>query len=132
MLGKWGTMWFGWIGAILAIVGGAGIIYVGISYSVAPLATARNFGFRGEPAADAIPWMHIKGVRDIVSGVLVLVLLLVAPWHIVGWAVLIAALTPIGDALTIVRHRGRPKVAITVHCATALGLVVSAWLLFAS
>jgi hypothetical protein len=67
---------------------------------------------------------NIKGVRDITSGIVPLVILAVAGPHIFGWALIAAAITPIGDAIIVATNGGTLRHALTVHATTALVLVV--------
>jgi hypothetical protein len=67
----------------------------------------------------------IKGVRDITSGIVPLVVLAVAGHHAFGWALLAAAITPIGDAIIVTRNGGTLRHALSVHGATALVLIVA-------
>jgi hypothetical protein len=118
-----------WVGAALTVVLALGIIYVGVSYLVTPASMAPNFGFRAEPTSGAVPWQHIKGPRDIVSGIVPVAVLVAGGPGLAALVLLIEALIPLGDALTIIRHRGRLAAALGIHVATAAGMVVIALLL---
>jgi hypothetical protein len=67
----------------------------------------------------------IKGVRDITSGIVPLVVLLVAGPHVFGWVLVAAAITPIGDAVIVLTNGGTLKQALSVHGATAVLLVAA-------
>ncbi|KRC61459.1 hypothetical protein ASE14_11365 [Agromyces sp. Root81] len=119
-----------WIGASLALVLALGIIFVGVSYLVAPTSTGRGFGFTSAITPEVTPWQHIKGPRDIVSGLVVIAMLVFFGPAAAAVILLVEALTPIGDALMIVRNHGRLAVAVGVHASTAAVMIVAAVLLF--
>ncbi|MGH3703771.1 MAG: DUF4267 domain-containing protein [Agromyces sp.] len=119
-----------WIGASLALVVAAGIVYVGISYLVAPTATAKGFGFTSAITPETTPWQHIKGPRDIVSGLVVIAMLVFFGPAAAAVILLVEALIPIGDALMIIRNHGRLAIALGVHASTATVMIVAAVLLF--
>lgn len=65
----------------------------------------------------------IKGVRDITSGVVPLVVLAAAGIHVFGWAMLAAAITPIGDAVIVRTNGGTLRQALSIHAVTAALLI---------
>ena len=120
------------IGSVLAGLIGAGIFSIGASYFWAPQ-VASGFGIPRVPAADPTfqSWIHVKGVRDIASGLFIAVMLANGSAHLLGWFVLAATLIPVGDALIVLRSKGPRAVAYGIHGATALVMVVSSVLLLA-
>jgi hypothetical protein len=67
----------------------------------------------------------IKGVRDITSGVVPLVVLAAAGHQAFGWALIAAAITPVGDAIIVRTNGGTLAHALSIHGATALVLVAA-------
>ncbi|MCU1643655.1 MAG: small rane hydrophobic protein [Nocardia sp.] len=63
------------IATALSLIGAAFIIYVGISYVLAPETTASGFGLPEWPHGDAGAFLNLKGIRDITSGIVILALL---------------------------------------------------------
>ena len=110
--------------AALAALIGVGIIAIGARYLIAPAASGATFGFPGRPTPDAAPWLNVKGVRDIVSGLVIFALLGTGQLHTVGIFMLVAALIPAGDALTVLRHGGSRGLAYGMHGGTAVAMVV--------
>ncbi|WP_051817518.1 DUF4267 domain-containing protein [Kitasatospora sp. NRRL B-11411] len=106
-----------------------GIAYVGVSFLVAPESTASGFGLPVWPRGDAAAFLNVKGVRDIVSGLVPLALLLTGHRRALGWAMLAESVTPFGDCATILLHHGSTATAFGVHFATAVFVVVTAVLL---
>ena len=119
-----------WIGACLALIPALGIIAIGISYIAWPTAISQGFGFTTAITPEVTPWQHIKGPRDIASGLLVVVMLVVFGPVAAGVVLLIEALIPIGDALMIIRNHGRLSAALGIHASTAALMVVASVLLF--
>jgi hypothetical protein len=113
----------------LAALMGVGIIVIGASYLLAPEASAKGFGLPDWPTGDAVAWLNVKGVRDIVSGLVALVLLATGPLHALGWFVLVAAIIPIGDAIIVLRYGGAKGLAYGMHGGTAAAMVAIAGLL---
>ncbi|MGM1062231.1 DUF4267 domain-containing protein [Saccharothrix sp. Mg75] len=109
----------------LALLIGAGIIVIGVRALVAPRAAA-GFGIPGTPTEDRTfrAWLSVKAVRDIASGVFVLVLVLAATPQVLGWFMLAATGIPVGDALIVLRSKGPRAVAYGVHGGTAAVMLV--------
>ncbi|MFC8720772.1 DUF4267 domain-containing protein [Kitasatospora sp. NPDC057198] len=114
--------------AFTALVG-LGIIYVGISFLIAPESTASGFGLPAWPQGETAAFLNLKGIRDIVSGLVPLALLLTGHRRALGWALLAESVTPFGDAATILVHHGSTATAFGVHFATAVLVLVTAVLL---
>jgi hypothetical protein len=121
------------IANVLAVLIAVGIIVVGARAFWAPRAAA-GFGIPATPTDDHTfqAWLTVKGVRDIASGLFVVVLLLTATPHVLGWFMLAAALIPLGDGSIVLRSKGPRAAAFGVHWATAAVMVVIAVLLLVS
>ena len=59
-------------------------------------------------AGKADPYLSVKGVRDIASGLIAVILLAARMPHVLGWFELAASTIPIGDAIIVLRSNG-PK-----------------------
>ncbi|MEV5824681.1 DUF4267 domain-containing protein [Spirillospora sp. NPDC052242] len=117
------------VGTALAALTGLGITYVGLSYLLAPVATASGFGLPAWPTGEDAAWLNIKGVRDIGTGLAVLALLARGKREALGWVMLAFATIPAGDMLTILRHDGSAAAAFGIHGATAAAVLASGLLL---
>ena len=109
---------------------GAGIIVIGARFLVAPRAAAAAYGItteQGGPAGD--PYLAAKGVRDIASGVVVFVLLAAGKPHALGGYLAAYSITPIGDAINVLRGNGPKATAYGVHGTTAAAMLGTAALL---
>ena len=109
------------IANVLTALVGAGIIYIGWREFRAPQDSA-GFGIPTTPTDDPTfqAWLAVKAVRDIASGVFILILLIGATDHLRGWFMLAAAGIPLGDMLIVLRSGGPRAIAYGVHGATAV------------
>jgi hypothetical protein len=105
-----------------AVAGCLAINFIGLRFLLAPKAAADGFGVG---LHDARAFTAIKGVRDITSGIVPLVVWRVAGQSAFGWAMTAAALTPIGDALVVISRGGSLGTALGMHGATAAVLIVT-------
>ncbi|HEY2204596.1 MAG TPA: DUF4267 domain-containing protein [Pseudonocardia sp.] len=107
--------------------GSLGIIWIGANYLLRPGGMVPSFGVPDPPPADD-PFLLVKGVRDVGSGLILLALAGTLRGRsrdrAVAAAMLAASVIPIGDA-TIVLSRGGPAAtALGVHGATALAMIL--------
>ncbi|MFC9438698.1 DUF4267 domain-containing protein [Nocardia sp. NPDC057030] len=107
------------IATALSLAGAAFILYIGISYLFAPGTIAPGFGLPAWPDGEAAAFMNLKGVRDTVFGVLILVLLAAKQRYALGIATLVIALVPVGDMLTVLSWSGSTAAAFGIHGLTA-------------
>ncbi|GAA1162814.1 hypothetical protein F4556_000457 [Kitasatospora gansuensis] len=112
----------------LAAAGAAFILYIGLSYLIAPQSIAPGFGVSGWPEQDGTAFL-IKGLRDTASGLVVLALLLNGQRRALGWALAALAVVPTGDMLIVLNDGGHPGIAYGVHGLTALTVAATAALL---
>jgi hypothetical protein len=118
------------VGYVFAAAVALGIIFIGSRFLWAPRAAATGFGIGlGANDGDVGAYLSVKAVRDIASGLFVLLLLVSRQTHLLGWFMLIATIIPISDAATVLRHHGPKGIALGVHGATALFMLVTAALL---
>jgi hypothetical protein len=82
-----------------------------------PQPTAAGFGIPDIPTENLQPWLLVKGVRDIASGLFVAVLLAYGNHRLLGWFMLAATFIPVGDALIVLRSGARrpPPTASTAR-----------------
>ena len=114
----------------LACLVAAAIIVIGVFYLVSPARIMATFGLRLLAAgADTLAWLRLKGSRDIVSGLVLLVMMLSADARIVGIVLLVLALIPLGDMSVVLISGGRKSTAFSVHGVTCAAMLVSGLLL---
>ncbi|MGH2617787.1 MAG: DUF4267 domain-containing protein [Thermomicrobiales bacterium] len=81
----------------ISVLMSLGIIGIGARYLVDPEASAATFGVPDWPRGDARAFLAVKGVRDIASGLLVLILLALGQRRALGWVLLAIAIVPAGE-----------------------------------
>jgi hypothetical protein len=106
----------------------AAIIGLGINFILNPVGASTGFGIPiHDPAA--FPFMWVKGIRDIFSGLVVLTFLFKGDRRTTAILFALAIFIPVGDGFVILRHLGFAP-PIFIHWGTALYmLIVAAFLL---
>lgn len=117
------------LGNGLAALIGLGIIFIGARFLLAPEIAAAGFGLPASAAGDASAYLATKGVRDIVSGLFVLVFMASGQTRALGLMLLVASLTPLADMAVVLAHAGPPSIAFGVHGVTAVTVLLAACLL---
>lgn len=117
----------------LAALVSVGIIVIGCFYIAAPERVAGSFGLK-PPATDANTraWLHVKGIRDVASGLAVLTLLLTTTNRTVGIILMVFAIIPFGDMSNILVSGGRKATAFCVHGVTCAVMLFAGLLLIHS
>lgn len=118
---------------VLAGLIGAALILVNVRSFWAPEAAA-GFGIPDTPTDDPAfrAWLAVKAVRDLASGLFILVLIIAGQSQVLGWFLLVATLVPLGDAVIVLRSNG-PKAAVYgIHAPPAVLMPVLALLLLAA
>ena len=118
---------------ILAALIAVGIIAIGCFYLVSPERILGSFGLK-PPATDADTraWLRPKGIRDVVSGLVLLTMMLTADMRLVGIVLLVEAIIPLGDMSIILGSGGSKSRAFSIHGVTcAVMLVVGFFLVHA-
>jgi hypothetical protein len=111
----------------VALLAAIGIIAIGIMYLARPRLATQSFGLPPpEAGANIAWWLRLKGVRDIVSGVVVLGLLMWGGPRMAGIALLIEALIPLGDMSLILAAKGSTPRALGMHGFTAALMTLAA------
>ena len=105
-----------------------GIIAIGINFILNPVGASTAYGI---PIHDptAFPFMWIKGVRDIFSGLVVLTFLFRGDRRTTAILYALAIFIPVGDGLVILSHLGFAP-PILIHWGTALYMAIVAAFLF--
>jgi hypothetical protein len=104
------------------------IIGIGINFILNPVGASTAFGIPiHDPAA--FPFMWVKGIRDIFSGLVVLSFLRRGDRRTTAILFALAILIPFGDGLVILSHRGLAP-PIYIHWGTALYMTIIAAFLF--
>jgi hypothetical protein len=112
--------------AVMAVA----IIIIGCFYLISPERMTGSFGLK-PPASDADTraWLRPKGIRDIVSGLVVLTMMLTTDTRTVGIALLVEAIVPLGDMSVVLGSGGSRSKALSIHGVTCAGMLVVGLLL---
>ncbi len=117
-------------GYVLAGALAAAIIVIGARFLLAPRTAAAGYGVLpdlDQPGVRA--YLAVKGIRDVTTGLFVVILLLARAPHLAGWMMLAAKLIPMTDATIVLRNGGAKSVAYGVHGGTAVVMLVTTALL---
>jgi hypothetical protein len=116
-----------WLATGLALLAAVAIMAIGVTYLSNPRAATQSFGLPlPEEGPNIAWWLRLKGVRDIVAGLVVLVLMLWGDPRLLGIVVLIEALIPAGDMSLILAAKGSTKAAFGIHGLTAALMILAA------
>ena len=115
--------------ALAALIAVA-IIVIGCFYLVSPERMTGSFGLK-PPASDADTraWLRLKGIRDVVSGLVVLTMMLTADTRLVGIALIVFAIIPLGDMSIVLGSGGSRSRAFSIHGVTCTVMLVVGLLL---
>lgn len=120
-------------GYLLAGVLAAAIIFIGARFLVAPHVAAAGYGVVPDVDRPEIrAYLSVKGVRDIATGLFVIILMIAGATHLIGWVMLAATLIPLADAAIVLRGGGSKSIAYGVHGGTAAVMLITTALLLVS
>lgn len=112
---------------------GAGIVFIGARFILAPRVAAAGYGVQvdlGQSSAGA--YLSVKGVRDIASGLFVFILIAAGATHLLGWVMLAATIIPLADAAIVLGQGASKSIAWGVHGVTAAVMLTTSALLLLS
>ena len=114
------------LAALIAVA----VIVIGCFYLLSPQRVSGSFGLK-PPASDVDTraWLRLKGIRDVVSGLVVLTMMLTADSRLVGVALLVEAIVPVGDMSIILGSGGSKSRALSIHGVTCAVMLVVGLLL---
>jgi hypothetical protein len=114
------------LAALIAVT----IIVIGCFYLASPERISGTFGLK-PPASDADTraWLRLKGIRDVAAGLVVLTTMLAADTRLVGIALLVFAIIPLGDMSIVLGSGGSKSKAFSIHGVTCAVMLVVGLLL---
>lgn len=104
------------------------IIGIGVNFIINPEGAAAAYGVPIHDSA-AFPFMWIKGIRDICSGLFILPFLFTGNRRVTAVLFAIATFIPFGDGLIIIANSGIAP-ALLIHWGTAFYMAIVAGFLF--
>lgn len=105
------------------------IVVIGARFFVAPHAGAAGYGMAVGSGQTDGAFLSVKGIRDIASGLLTVVVMLNRSAPLLGWFMVTATIIPITDMAIVLRHGGPKAVAFGVHGAAAFLMLMTGGLL---
>ena len=118
------------IGYALSGLIGLGITAVGTRFLVSPAKAAAGYGISvGQQVSSADPYLSVKGVRDVASGLMTFVLIAGREPRVLADFLLAATVIPVGDAVIVLRRGGRKSTAYGMHLPTAAAMIATAVML---
>ena len=104
-----------------------GIIVIGINFILNPIGASSGYGI---PIHDpnSFPFMWIKGIRDIFSGLVILPFLFSGNRKVTAILFAISIFVPFCDGLVIINHLGFAP-PLLIHWGTALYMIVVSYFL---
>lgn len=116
-----------WFSFGVALLVALGIIAIGTMYLSNPRGATQSFGLPlPEEGANIAWWLRLKGVRDIVSGLVLLALMAWGGPRVVGIALAIEAIIPLGDMSLVLLAKGSTTRAFGIHGLTAALMILAA------
>ena len=114
----------------LAALMAVAIIVIGCFYLISPARMTGSFGLK-PPASDADTraWLRLKGIRDVVSGLVVLTLMQTTNTRSAGIALLVEAIVPLVDMSVVLGSGGSKSKAFSIHGVTCAAMLVVGLLL---
>jgi hypothetical protein len=115
------------IGYSLSGLIGAAIVFIGARFLWGPATASGAFGIAESPPLSTgfTAWLAVKGLRNIVSGLFVFLLMVNGPPRLLGEFLLVASLIPLGDAAIVLRSGGSRTAAFGIHGVTALVIIAT-------
>ena len=107
----------------LALLIGLGLVFIGLRFLLAPRAGAEGFGVFLPPADVNYAFHYAKGIRDVFSGLLLVVFAGLGYDRPLAWVALLGTLIP-GVDLTIVRAQPTAALVLELPHLLAIGLLL--------
>ncbi len=124
---SWGTNSVSyWLSFLVAI----GIIFIGIRFLVAPYIAAEGYGIPLDHDSSS-GYAYAKGIRDIYSGIIILVFLALRKARITAILFSIATIIPAADFCIILSGNGPGDIGhLLIHGCTTIYMLVVSYMLF--
>ncbi|MBA9005671.1 DUF4267 domain-containing protein [Thermomonospora cellulosilytica] len=103
--------------------------YLGISFVLIPETQAPGFGLPNWPSGDGGGFLNVKGNRENAMGLAMGVLLVTGHRRALGWVLLMVAVAPFGDMITVLAHHGSMAAAFGVHGLTSALIAITGLLI---
>ncbi|MDP9078686.1 MAG: DUF4267 domain-containing protein [Bacteroidota bacterium] len=115
----------------IAFLLGLGMVFLGARFFFSPEAATAAFGIRFNANGD-YSFHHIKGIRDIFSGILLCALVLMKERRALGMMLFVATIIPVSDMITVLSksythvQQAVPHIVATIICSVVGILLLTA------
>ncbi|WP_067833086.1 DUF4267 domain-containing protein [Actinomadura kijaniata] len=117
------------INTVLATAAVLFSFYLGMSFLLIPETSAPGFGLPTWPSGDGGGFLNVKGNRENAMGLALGVLLVTGQRRALGWVLLMVAVAPFGDMITVLTHHGSMAAAFGIHGLTSALVAVTGLLI---
>ncbi|MFF9002875.1 DUF4267 domain-containing protein [Streptomyces achromogenes] len=101
------------------------VLYLGLSFILAPGAVTPGVGLPTWPAGDGGGFLTMKGIREFSMGLVLGILLITRHRRALGWVLLMEAVAPFADMINVFAHHGSTAAALGIHGLTAALIAVT-------
>jgi predicted exporter len=117
---------------IATLLTGALLVFIGTRFFIDPRNAETGFGIHVSTTND-FSFHYIKGIRDLFSGLIILILLFAKEWRALGLLMLTATIVPSVDYAIVWNTPGHLTVSLFAHLtAIILALVLGSYYTFFS
>ncbi|MFJ9179975.1 DUF4267 domain-containing protein [Streptomyces sp. NPDC102360] len=117
------------VNTVLATAIALFVLYLGLSFILAPEASTPGVGLPNWPAGDGGGFLVMKGIREFSMGLVVVILLVTGHRRALGWVLLMEAVAPFGDMINVLTHHGSMAAAFGIHGLTSALIAVTGLLI---
>ncbi|MCK7625911.1 DUF4267 domain-containing protein [Streptomyces sp. RS10V-4] len=107
------------VNTVLATACALFVLYLGLSFVLAPVASTQGVGLPNWPARNGDGFLIMKGTRELAMGLVIGVLLVTGHRRALGWVLLMEAVAPFGDMINVLAHQGPGAAAFGIHGLTS-------------
>ncbi|MCW3463046.1 DUF4267 domain-containing protein [Chitinophaga nivalis] len=107
----------------LTLLTGILLVFIGIRFLVAPAVAEAAFGIH-VPANGNFSFHDIKGIRDLFTGLVVIILLLRKEYSALGSLLVLSTMIPVMDFTVVLRQPGHATASLYPHAIAVILCVV--------
>ncbi|MGY4743456.1 DUF4267 domain-containing protein [Streptomyces sp. ATMOS53] len=101
------------------------VLYLGLSFILAPAASTEGVGLPAWPAGNGDGFLIMKGTRELAMGLVIGILLVTGHRRALGWVLLMEAVAPLGDMINVLAHHGSLGAAFGIHGLTSALIAIT-------
>lgn len=116
------------IALAICLFTGLGLLFIGARFLFDPITALKEYGIRVDTGGD-VSFHAIKGIRDLFSGLLIVLLICTGQRRALGISLLAATVVPLGDLLIVWSKGGEPGSLIPHLIAVLICIIIGPLLL---